>query len=269
MNHLKAIIVDDEPLAREGLSLRLKELPEVEVVAECRNGREALAAINDLRPDVVFLDIEMPCMSGLEMCEMFGEDNIPAIVFVAAYKRYAIEAFDLRATDYLVKPVKMSRLRESVARIQEQLAVEQLKADKERLVQIVWEVTGKDTSEIEHLLQKGESIDAGYPDKIAIKDPGNATQLIQCADIEWVEAAGDYMCVHAKGETYILRSTMKELETQLNPKLFQRIHRSSIVNVKHVVEIKSHSNGECFVSLKSGFQLKVSRGYKKKIADFI
>jgi two-component system LytT family response regulator len=269
MTQYTALIVDDEPLAREGLALRLLDFKHIEVLGQCRNAREAQTFIAEKSPDIVFLDVEMPGKTGMEMIAEIESEHAPAFIFVTAYRQYAVDAFDAEAVDYLVKPVKIDRLSVAIDRVVDKLKAKRLAQDKQRLVQLVWETTGKNADDIEHLLEQSESPSSEYPEKIAIKDPGKQTKLINCEDIEWVEAAGDYMCVHAGGENFILRSTLKELEQQLNPALFQRIHRSTIVNIKRVSGLKSHSNGESFITLNSGTQFKVSRGYKKKVKDFI
>ncbi len=269
MTQYTALIVDDEPLAREGLALRLQEFEQIEVIGQSRNAREARAFIEEKTPNIVFLDVEMPGKTGLEMIAELELEHTPAFIFITAYRQYAVDAFDADVIDYLVKPVKIDRLSIAIDRVADKLKAQRLTQDKQRLVQIIWETTGKNADDIEHLLEQNEAPSSEYPEKIAIKDPGKQTKLIACEEIEWVEAAGDYMCVHANNENYILRSTLKELEMQLNPAVFQRIHRSTIINVKQVSEMKSHSNGESFITLNSGAQFKVSRGYKKKVKDFI
>lgn len=269
MNKIKAVIVDDEPLARDGLRIRLEKTGMVDIVDEAGNVDDALTAIERSGANVVFLDIEMPGETGLVLSKKLESVGSPLVVFVTAYKNYAVEAFEVHAVDYLVKPVSQERLAQTVKVLSQRVQERRLLHDKQALIQAVWEITGKPVSEIEHMLDMGESIHNGYADKLAIKDPGNVTKLIPCSEIDWIEAAGDYMCVNANGQTYILRSTMKELESQLNPAMFQRIHRSSLVNRKSVIELKSHSNGESFITLINGQKLKVSRSYKKKIDDFL
>ena len=264
-SNLTTIIVDDESLARRGLKLRLAELDNIEIVAECKNGREAISAIRDFEPDLVFLDIQMPGLDGFGVVRELQADNMPLIVFVTAFDKYALNAFDIHAVDYVLKPIDESRLREAVARARERLAGTATDDQKQRLLEVIVDLTGKSESAIEEMLDTDEE---RYPDKLTIKDGSDVT-LVPTHDIEWVDAAGDYMCVHAQGETHVMRSTMKDLETQLDPGTFQRIHRSTLVNLKRVVKLSSHINGEFFLTLDCGARLKMSRTYKNKVAHFL
>ena len=252
---LKVIIVDDEPLARRGLRLRLEHLGGVEVVAECGNGREAKEQILALKPDVAFLDIQMPGVTGLELVQLLPKEEIPQIVFVTAYDQYAVEAFEVNAVDYVLKPIEEDRLSRALERVREKLGSEHIAAQREQLLEAVADLTQESPAALEEKLAAGELGNSRYPEKIAIKD--------------WIDAAGDYMCVHANGETHVMRITMKELEQQLDPKVFQRIHRSTIVNLKRVREICAHINGEYHLVLNNGERLKMSRSYKNKVQHFI
>ncbi|WGL15051.1 response regulator [Microbulbifer bruguierae] len=267
-NNLKVIIVDDEPLARRGLRLRLENLAGVDVLAECGNGREAREQILALQPDVAFLDIQMPGVSGLELVQLLPKESIPQIVFVTAYDQYAVEAFEVNAVDYVLKPIEEERLNKALQRVREKLGSENLAAQREQLLEAVADLTQETPQALEQKLAAGEFGSSRYPEKIAIKDAGKIT-LVPARDIDWIDAAGDYMCVHASGETHVMRITMKELEQQLDPKVFQRIHRSTIVNLKRVREICAHINGEYHLVLNNGERLKMSRSYKNKVQHFI
>ena len=269
---LKVIIVDDEPLARRGLRLRLENLSgsegALEIVAECGNGREARDQILALQPDVAFLDIQMPGVSGLELVQLLPKEEMPQIVFVTAYDQYAVEAFEVNAVDYVLKPIEEERLRLALRRVREKLGSENLAAQREQLLEAVADLTQETPQALEEKLAAGELGSSRYPEKIAIKDSGKIT-LVPAREIDWIDAAGDYMCVHANGETHVMRITMKELEQQLDPKVFQRIHRSTIVNLKRVREICAHINGEYHLVLNNGERLKMSRSYKNKVQHFI
>ena len=265
IKNLTTIIVDDESLARRGLKLRLAELEGVEVLAECRNGREAIKAIRALEPDLVFLDIQMPGLDGFDVVRELQADYMPLIVFVTAFDQYAISAFDVHAVDYVLKPVEEARLGEAVTRARSQLAGRAKDDQKQRLLEVIVDLTGKSESAIEEMLQ---AEGAGYPDKLTIKD-GPEVTLVPTHDIEWVDAAGDYMCIHARGETHVMRSTMKDLEAQLDPGTFRRIHRSTLVNLERIVKLSSHINGEFFLTLDCGACLKMSRTYRDSIADLL
>ncbi|GAB2511077.1 LytR/AlgR family response regulator transcription factor [Microbulbifer agarilyticus] len=265
---LKVIIVDDEPLARRGLRLRLENLGGIEVVAECGNGREAREQILALKPDVAFLDIQMPGVSGLDLVQLLPADDMPQIVFVTAYDQYAVEAFEVNAVDYVLKPIEEDRLAMALQRVREKRGSESLVAQREQLLEAVADLTHESPEALEEKLAAGELGGSRYPEKIAIKDSGKIS-LVLARDIDWIDAAGDYMCVHANGETHVMRITMKELEQQLDPKVFQRIHRSTIVNLKRVREICAHINGEYHLVLNNGERLKMSRSYKNKVQHFI
>ena len=263
---LKAIIVDDESLARKGLKLRLEEIDGVEVIAECGNGREALNKVAELEPDLIFLDIQMPGMSGFDVVSRLQQDDMPLIVFVTAYDEYAIRAFDVHAVDYLLKPIESGRLQEAVDHARSHKALDGAVADKQRLLDLIISITGKSETAIAQLL-KDHTGSRAYPEKIAIKD-GSETTLVPTDDIDWVDAAGDYMCVHANDETHVMRITMKELEDQLDPANFQRVHRSTIVNLDRVIRVCSHMNGEFHLILNNGASIKMSRSYKEKVKHF-
>ena len=263
--NLTTIIVDDESLARRGLKLRLAELKGVEVLAECKNGREAISAIRELEPDLVFLDIQMPGLDGFDVVRELQSDDMPLIVFVTAFDQYAINAFDVHAVDYVLKPVDESRLEEAVERARTRLIDSTTDNQKQRLLEVIVDLTGKSESAIQEMLQTDEAV---FPDKLTIKDGAEVT-LVATHDIDWVDAAGDYMCVHAQGVTHVMRSTMKDLEAQLDPATFLRIHRSTLVNVARVVKLSSHINGEFFLTLDCGARLKMSRTYKDKVAHLL
>jgi two-component system LytT family response regulator len=265
---LRVLIVDDEVLARRGLKHRLNQVDDAEVVAEARNGREALKAIRELKPDLVFLDIQMPGIGGFEViAELQGED-IPAIVFVTAFDEYAIKAFEANAIDYLLKPIEDNRLHEAIARVRESLHQKQAMKHKKSLLRLVSQITGENVASMKEINTKGvHKMTKKEISKLAIKDGGHITWVPQ-DQIEWIDAAGDYMCVHAGGKTHIMRTTMKELEAELDPSLLQRIHRSTIVNVNRVREMQSHINGEYFLTLEGGHTIKLSRTYKDKLKLF-
>ena len=265
---LRTIIVDDEALARRGLKHRLARVDDVQIVAEARNGREALKLIRELQPDLVFLDIQMPGIGGFEVvAELQGED-IPTIVFVTAFDEYAIKAFEANALDYILKPIEDSRLHEALDRVRENLDQKLAIKHKKSLLRLVGQITGEHVGSMKELSAKGvDKLKKKEVLKLAIKD-GSRTTLVPQDQIEWIDAAGDYMCVHAGGETHILRKTMKELEAELDPELLQRIHRSTIVNVNQVKKMQSHINGEYFLTLENGHIIKLSRSYKDKLKFF-
>jgi two-component system LytT family response regulator len=260
---IRTIIVDDEPLARRGLELRLREAPDVEIVRQCANGREAIAAIAELAPDLMFLDIQMPGLSGLDVVAQVPQESLPMIVFVTAFDRFAIQAFEAHALDYLLKPVDEERLGRALERVRAQWQQKQAVAQREQLMALLAEVTGKGEIEAD-ALGAIEPQGRRYATLLPIR-VGRETVRLDVATIDWIDAAGDYMCVHAAGQTHVLRATMKELEQMLDPRRFQRVHRSTIVNLARVTALRPHLNGECFLRLQSGQEVKLSRSYRDKV----
>jgi len=269
MTHLlKTIIVDDEALARRGLKLRLSGRDDVEVIAEARNGHEALDLIREYEPDLVFLDIQMPGMDGFGVLRELSAEDMPAVVFVTAFNDYAIKAFEANALDYLLKPIEDDRLSEALDRVAENLDQRQALKHKKSLLQLVGDITGEAVGSMEELSTRDvESMKKKEIPKLEIKD-GNRTTWVPQNEIEWIDAAGDYMCVHAGGETHIMRMTMKKLEASLDPDFLHRIHRSTIVNIHQVKEMRAHINGEYFLTLNGGHTVKLSRTYKDKLNLF-
>jgi two-component system, LytTR family, response regulator len=266
---IRTAIVDDELLSRRGIALRLHEAPEFEVVAECSNGREAVGTLQRERPDLVFLDIQMPGLSGFDVLAHLPRDLLPLVVFVTAYDQYAVRAFEARAVDYLLKPIDDHRFDATLERVR-QSALERTAADqRDRLMEIVAEITGSGAIGLEELLEQGTAaLGVRQPQVLPIRQ-GRKTVRVPIPAIQWIDAAGDYMCVHAEGDTHILRGTMKELEEILDPRLFQRVHRSTIVNLRFVKSLRAHMNGEYFLTLEGGQELKLSRTYRDKVEHFL
>jgi two-component system LytT family response regulator len=267
-NLLKVVVVDDEPLARKGMLMRLSSFPELQVVAQCSNGAEAIAAISELSPDVVFLDVEMPVMDGFAVLKTLQQQQIklPYIIFVTAFDQYALNAFDVNAVDYVLKPVENERLRAAVFKLLKALEAEDDHRHKGQLAEAVAKLTGEAAGNILQRLDQEEPVmNDRYPDAISIKDSGEITR-VQVGSIDWVDAAGDYMCIHTNdGQTHILRRTMKELEQELDPRLFVRVHRSAIVNVNTIAKLQMLPNGEHQLMLTNGQAVKVSRSYKDRV----
>ncbi len=265
---LKTLIVDDESLARRGLAHRLKNIADVEIVGEARNGREALKLIGEKKPDLVFLDIQMPGISGFEVVKELDIETMPVILFLTAYDEYAVKAFEVNALDYILKPIDEERLHQVLDKVRANISQKRALKHKRLLLKLVSQFSGKSISSFEDLEKKDVTeLVPKEPSRLAIRDGGRTTWVNQ-DDIEWIDAAGDYMCVQAKGVTYIMRKTMKNLEKKLDPGILQRIHRSTIVNVHQVREMESHINGEYFLTLVSGHRVKLSRTYKDKLKFF-
>lgn len=266
---IKVVIVDDEPLALRGLKLRLDEFPEIEIVAEATNGREAVKLIKQFSPDVVFLDIQMPGLDGFGVVRALIGAPAPLFVFVTAYDKYAIDAFEANALDYLVKPVEDERLKDAIHRAREALKTRAAASRESRLVELLASLSSDERDRIKELINDPAwTAKERYPERLSFKD-GSKVVVLNADEVDWIDAAGDYMCIHAAGKTHIIRETMKTLEARLDPARFQRIHRSAIVNVNKVKELHPHSNGEYFLILENGVELKLSRSYKDVVARFL
>ncbi|MBA3896945.1 MAG: response regulator transcription factor [Sphingomonadaceae bacterium] len=265
---IRTILVDDEKLAIQGLEHRLAAHDDVEIVDTCLNGREALRAIKTQKPDLVFLDIQMPGFDGFSVVSGLMEVEPPLFVFVTAYSDHALRAFEADATDYLMKPVEESRLADTLDRVRARLAEKKGAEDAGRLMEALTEHAPEAAEEIAGD-GTGDAPAANRFEKlINIKDRGQIFR-VDVDSIERIDAAGDYMCIYTGDNTLILRETMKDLERRLDPRRFQRIHRSTIVNLDLVKQVKPHTNGECFLVLDSGAQVKVSRSYRDVVARFV
>jgi len=258
---IRTLIVDDEPLARRGLELRLRKHADIEIVGQAGNGRQAFHAVSSLRPDLMLLDVQMPGVDGFELLRALPATQIPLTIFVTAYDQYALAAFAASALDYLLKPVDEARLDESLDRARARLAERKAEDHYERLLKLIATLPNAADLKLDQLAVDDT---AQTPGKLTIKD-GARLVRVDIDTIRWIDAAGDYMCIHAGDETHVLRGTMHELEQRLDPQRFARVHRSTIVNVARVKELRPHHNGEYFLVLDSGQELKLSRSYKDKL----
>ncbi len=229
---IRALIVDDEPLARSNLSVLLRRDPQIEIIRECASGTEALAEIRSTRPDLVFLDVQMPECDGFDVLELLGKDLPAAVVFVTAYDQYALRAFEAGALDYLLKPFDNARFDRALDRA------------KQRLVR------GRDRP--------------AQLERLAIKSVGQVS-FVKVSEIDWIEAADYYACLHVGPKTHLLRRSMSELEQELDPAVFCRIHRSTIVNLERVRGLKLGEDGEYDVLLEDGARLRLSQRYRKQL----
>jgi two-component system LytT family response regulator len=263
---IRTILVDDEPLAIQGLELRLEAHEDIEIIDRCLNGREAIRSIKTHKPDLVFLDIQMPGFDGFSVIQGLMEVEPPLFVFVTAYSDHAIRAFEADAADYLMKPVDETRLADTLDRIRQRLSEKRGVEEIGRLKEVLAEVAPDAADTM------ADSVDAPAANRfeklINVKDRGQIFR-VDVDTIERIDAAGDYMCIYTGDNTLILRETMKDLERRLDPRRFQRVHRSTIVNLDLVRQVKPHTNGECFLVLDSGAQVKVSRSYREVVARFV
>ncbi|MCX6898460.1 MAG: LytTR family DNA-binding domain-containing protein [Verrucomicrobia bacterium] len=243
---IKALIVDDEPLARERIRTLLAKEPDIEVVGECANGDEALAAMKKQPVDLLFLDVQMPEMDGFELLSRLGKDALPAVIFVTAYDQHAVRAFEIHALDYLLKPFKQSRFKEAVQRVRGQIGRRQTDEVSQRLLQLLSE-------------RKPAAV---YLNRLTVRE-NDRVLLVKASQIEWIESAGNYVVLHVGKQNHILRETLAALEAQLDPKLFLRVSRSALVNLDQVRELQPLFKGEYVVVLLNGQQLPMTRGIRE------
>ncbi len=261
MDRVTTIIVDDEQLARRGLKTLVERHHDFAVVASCANGREAIARITELKPDLVLLDIQMPEITGFDVLERLPRDVLPVVIFVTAYDEYAIRAFEVRALDYLLKPVSQKRFDDALERAAGRVRDRRLAEYGETLLSAVAEI------------QKGREAPAGLGagagdrlERIMVR-VGDAIQFVEVADIEWIEGADYYVTLHAGGKDFLYRESLKHLEDRLDPGQFLRIHVSAIVNLARVREIRRNFGGDYEVTLAGGKRLAVSRRRKKELLE--
>lgn len=271
---LTAILVDDEPLALEGLRLRLEKIPQIKVIAEATDGDQAIQLCQNLNPDVMFLDLQLPGLNGIEVVQVLQSDVLPMVVFVSAYGEYALDAFELNAIDYVLKPANLGRLQKTVERIldrhysRKKHHGQNENNEKFRLLKALGEASGIEVTELENWLKTDQPLPTKYNQELVIKNEDLEKVFLATKDIRWIDAAGDYMCVHTIKETHIVRITMKKLEEQLDPKMFARIHKSTLVNVNCIKTIKPMRNSECTLDL-GDVQLKASRNYSSNIKKIV
>ena len=262
---IRTILVDDEKLAIQGLQLRLEPFEDVEIIDTCQNGREAIRAIKTQKPDLVFLDIQMPGFDGFSVVQGVMEIDPPLFVFVTAFQEHAIRAFEANAVNYLMKPVDEDKLADVIERVRQRMTEKRGADEAEKLMNVLAEVAPEAAEE----LQEGAADGSDRFEKLLnVKDRGKIFR-VEVESIEHIEAAGDYMCIYTGDNSLILRETMKDLERRLDPRKFQRVHRSTIVNLDQVRQVKPHTNGECFLVLSSGAEVKVSRSYRDVVARFV
>lgn len=250
---LKTLIVDDEPLARDLLSLLLADHADVEVVAKCENGQKALSYIQSKPVDLIFLDVQMPEMGGFDMVEQVGLQCLPPTIFVTAFHEHAVRAFDVHAIDYLTKPVDAERLARSLERVREKIAAKAALLTQEQLSAVLSGLRSSEESK-------------SYSPRFLVKD-GEKEILLPAEKIDWIEAAAYYCCLHTNGHRYMLRETITDLSDKLDPRQFVRIHRSSIVNLDHIREIYREGHADGSVVLMDGQKLRMSKVGRQKLID--
>lgn len=251
-DRIRVLIVDDEPLAREGVRLHLAAHEEIDIIGECGSGEEAVQRIEADDPDLVFLDVQMPGLDGFGVLEAIGEAALPAVVFVTAYDQFALRAFEAHALDYLLKPFEAERFDKALERVRAQLRARSTNTMEERLRALVASLSGK----------------ARFLERMVARTGGRIL-ILRVADVDWIEAAANYVRVHIGAKHYLVRETMTHLETRLDPDKFLRIHRSIIVRKDRIKELEPLFQGDYSIILVDGTRLTSSRGYREKIQSFL
>ena len=249
---IRAVIVDDEPLARRRIRRMLAHDSEVDVVGDCGNGKDAIAAIENLTPNLLFLDVQMPEVDGFDVLESIDPERLPFVIFVTAYDQYALRAFEVSAVDYLVKPFDRSRFEKALTRAKSRLASERAGDFSQQTLALLEELKAR----------------ANHVERLVIKAGGRAF-FLKTDEIDWIEAEGKYVRLHVGKESYLLREAIGSMEAQLDPKKFPRIHRSSIVNIDCVRELQPWFHNEYRVILNDGTALMLSRSCRKKLSDLL
>jgi two-component system, LytTR family, response regulator len=249
---IRAIIVDDEPLARDGVRLHLAESADVEVVGEAGSGEEAIELIEAMRPDLMFLDVQMPGIDGFGVLEALGTSHMPVTIFTTAYDQFAVKAFDAHAVDYLLKPYDADRFQRALGRAREQLGSRRRADVDERLGSLLAELRGR----------------SRYAERLVVRSGGRMI-ILRTAEVDWIEAASNYVRLHAAGKDYLLRETMTALEARLDPAEFVRIHRSTMARVDRIRELEPLFQGDYVVILSDGTRLTSSRGYRDRLQELL
>jgi two-component system, LytTR family, response regulator len=252
MKTIRTIIVDDEPLARRGLRRLLNAHDDIEIVAECANGRQAIETINELEPELLLLDIQMPEVDGFKVIAEVGTDRIPAVIFITAFDRHAVRAFEIQALDYLVKPVDGERFNKALVRARKHIAAREKSDLGARLQGLLSSITPQ----------------TRYPVRLAVKSR-ERIKLVEAGEIDWIEAADNYVCLHVGAETHLLREKMSALESRLDPAQFLRVHRSTIVNVGRIKELRPLFRGAYEIVLRDGTRVSSARKYHNKLLGLL
>lgn len=249
---IRAVIVDDEELGRDRIQTLLGMQADVEIVAVCADGPSAVETIERAQPDLVFLDVQMPGMDGFEVVENLDPTRLPAVVFVTAHDGHAIKAFEIHALDFLLKPFDQTRFEKALERARTQIAAKKGPVIDSRLVSL-----------LEELREERK-----YPERLIVKSSGRVF-FVRTEEIDWVEASGNYVKIHTKSEAHLLRESMKNMESKLDPKIFVRIHRSAIVNIDRIKELEPWFHGEYIVIMRDGTRLTASRVFSDRLSSLI
>ena len=260
-SRIRVLVVDDEPLAREKIREMVKRDAEIEIVGECASGAEAVAAVHETRPDLLLLDVQMPELGGFEVLQALDGEHPPAVIFVTAYDQYAVRAFEVHALDYLLKPFDRERFEAAMGHAKAHLRGQGRSGGDSN------GAGGPFDRRILDLLEELKA-EKRYAERLVVKDAGRVF-FLETAEIEWVEAEGNYINVHTQKKSHLLRETISGLEAQLDPRKFVRIHRSAIVNIGSVRELQPWTHGEYHVILRNGTSLTLSRNYRENLRNVL
>ena len=267
-SRMRVLVVDDEPLARRGIRARLERSGGYTVVAECASGREAVAAIREHAPSVVFLDVQMPGIDGFGVVDEIGADRMPVTIFVTAYDAHALRAFEAHAFDYLLKPIDDDRFTKTVERAKQRVVEREESEVARRLAALMQDIRPALAAAESGQARRAESSDPqaapALPTRIAIRDRDRVL-FVDVADIDWIGADGDYVRIHTAGKSHLVRDTMLAMEARLDPNAFVRIHRSTIVNVSRIKELRPYTSREYAVILRDGTRLRLSRRFRNRL----
>jgi two-component system LytT family response regulator len=254
MRKIRTLVIDDEPLARARILKLLAQTPYIEVLGECKNGREALKKINSYKPDLAFLDIQMPDLNGFDVLEKEELNHLPFIIFVTAYDQYALKAFDVHAVDYLLKPYDDERFMQALEHAKEQILLKDNAKLHQKMVNILEEYNNLNSEDL---------------NIIEIKDRGGRVNKISVKDIYWIKADGNYLDIHLEHKSYLFRETLQNIESMLNSKFFVRVHRSILLNKNYVTSYKYQGNNQYLITFLNGAKLTSSRSYKDQVLKLL
>ncbi len=259
MTKIRTLIVDDEPLAREGIRVLLERDQEIEIIGACSNGVEAVEMIQEQKPDLLFLDVQMPEMDGFEVLEMIKSIHMPVVIFVTAYDQHALKAFEVHALDYLLKSYTDERFTSALQRAKDHIRQKKVSEISQRLLALLDSQKSATAAD-----EKPAIGNEPFLKRLVVKSGGRVF-FLKTEEIDWIEAADYYVYLHVGGKSHLLRETMNALEKRLDPIKFQRIHRSTIVNLDRIKELLPHAHSDYIVVLHDGTRLKLSRSYRQKL----
>ncbi len=266
---LNCVTIDDEPLARECIANYVREIDFLELVGTGSNPVELRQLLDEQAVDLIFLDIQMPGLDGFDVVKALANEELPIIIFATAFDHYAIKAFDTHASDYLLKPIDEGRLEQAIIKVREQIAEHIAIEQNAKLIELIRSLDTPPEIELSEIITADDITNKKqFETHFNIKDRGEITR-VDVSTIEWIDAAGDYMCLHTNEKTHILRETMKNMDKRLDPDVFKRIHRSTIVNIQMIEKLQPSTGGKYVITLKNGSEVQASRNYREALSQFL